>query len=239
MSNMQLPTIPGMGSDIQANMLGSKVNTNAGGGTSHLKFGAYTGKWSFGRDNEDVTDEHLIIAAPTIVHGYHLWCDKKVNKRMAPHTRECPEPQEAVRDQKGKLQEPSEARGLQGMLLLEDVDGKTDAIPVSWEHSTDGCRRSIDGVLDSIMARAVTEAVYLHPKVRLTSQPPYENAHKEGEMIHPPRLEIIGWCNGAGKEAGEPAAKIAAPADDTVEEEEVEAYAEAPKRQRRKRTAAA
>jgi hypothetical protein len=228
MSNF--PAVTGLGADLQTALVENvQVNTSSAGGGAHLKYGSYNGEWSFGVDAEDATNGEVTIFTPSIVHGWHLWCDKKVYKEMVPFTSPLPQTLPPVEDERGKLQQANEARGFQCMMEFED---EGDPLQLSWEHSTVGCRSAIDSVLIEIRKKAVGEADYLYPVVKLTSRTPYENPHKSGEMIHPPELEIVGWRNQEGDWEGEKAEKIAAPkAEEPVEEAE-EAPAAPVKRRR-------
>lgn len=209
MSNF--PAVQGVGADLQAALQQSQVNETQSGGIQHIKYDSYSGAWIYGKDNIEITDEVVLINTASIVHGWHLWCDKEVETRMVPFTRALPEAMDAKRDKKNKLQEPSEARGFQCMILEENGD----AVAASWEHSTFGCRQAIDTVLIEIKARSMSEAEFLYPKVQLTSGEPYENPYKENEMIHPPVLEIVAWCNQNGEEQNKAATL---PKEDDAEE---------------------
>jgi len=241
MTDMNLPQVAGVGSLRDALTSHVKTNITQGGGEQFLGYNSYSGKWTFGKDNEVIEPEDRLRIVPEgLRHGWHLWVDKKVMEVMSSVFKPMPEEPAAVQDSKGKLQQASEARGMMAVLVLEDEDD----IQVSWEHSTDGCRRAIDGVLSELMLRAQTEAEYLYPVVSLTSGTPYENSYKPGEMITPPKIDIVGWCNQDGEEAPDAPKKVAAPkaeAEPAAEEEDAEepaAEENAPVRRRRQRTAA-
>jgi len=247
-----MTTIPAVqGGLTLQNLLKTKVKTQltTSGGESFLGYNTYSGTWAFGKDNEKLTEDDLIRVIPeSLRHGWHRWADKKVHKVMSSVFQEMPEQPEPVRDAKGKLQEASEARGLAGVLQLEDGD-----VQLSWEASTYGCRSSVDGLLADIMLRANEEAEFLYPVCVFTKGTPYENSYKEGEMLTPPVIKIVGWCNQAGEDAPDAPAQIAASTDEPEPEPEVEEPAEEeeqqeqqepeepavekPKRQRRQRSA--
>ena len=225
------PTVANVGKDLQAALGQSKVNEVAGGAVQHIKYDTYKGEWLVGKEKTNITDEEIVVNTQSIVHGWHLWVDGDNSSRMASFTADIPEQFEPVKDKKGKLQQAAEARGLQAMW----EDGDKDVL-VQWEASTFGCRSCIDSVMQSIRARAATEADFLYPIVKLGVAEPYENSYKEGEMIYNPTMEITGWCNIQGEEATD-VEKLEAPVE---EAEVIEAEAEvvedtpAPKRRRRK-----
>lgn len=246
------PTVQGMGGSLQAALTEkSKVQFSQGGNVQHVRYDSYSGDWSYGKDNEDLTGEIVTIITNSFVHGWHLWVDREVTKNMVSFTMDKPEKPEAREDRKGKVQTANEARGFQCIM-----GGGDDSVQMSWEHSTDGCRRAIDEVLETTMARALKEAEYLYPVVKLTHDTPYENSYKDGEMIYPPKLEIVGWRNKDGEDAPPDAERLEdkkyVKEDETVvedkktdpteanEEEEKEATEEtAQRRQRRRRKSAA
>ena len=200
------PAVQGMGGSLQDALVEkSKVQTSASGNMQHVRYDSYSGDWSFGKDNEDITGAEVTIITNSITHGWHRWADREVVKRMANFTEDLPEKIEPIEDRKGKMQTANEARGFQCVL---DVDSDEGSIQMSWEHSTDGCRRAIDAILDATRARALDEADFLFPVVLLKNDTPYENSYKDGEMIYPPMLEITGWRNQEGEMAGDTVAKV-------------------------------
>lgn len=205
----KFPVVKGMGGNLQEALTTKvKVQTKTAGNIQHMRYDSYSGEWSFGKDNEDLSGEEVTIITNSIVHGWHRWADQEVFKRMASFLDDLPEKPESVEDRKGKTQAASEARGFQCVL---EYEGDVESTQMSWEHSTDGCRRAIDTVLETIMARAQSEPEFLYPVVVLKHDKPYENSYKKGEMIYPPMLEIIGWRNAEGEDAPDETAKIEAP----------------------------
>jgi len=232
------PTVQGMGGSLQTALKDRvKIHTSVGGNVQHIRYDSYSGQWSYGKDNEPITGEVVTIITPSFTHGWHRWVDREVFKRMVTFLDELPEKPDTVEDRKGKPQNANEARGFQ--CVLNDAG---DPIQMSWEHSTDGCRRAIDSLLETTMARAQHEPEFLYPVVKLTSDTPYENSYKDGEMIHPPLLELQGWQNQEGAPDLRPHTneKIedAAPPPD-AKEEKTEIEAEQSRRQRRPRPSAA
>jgi hypothetical protein len=190
------PVVQGVSGGLQSALTErSKVQTTQSGNFQHIRYDSYTGAWSFGKDNEELTGWRATIITDSIAHGWHLWVDREVTKRMVGFTENLPEKPESREDRKGNLQTANEARGFQ--CVLEDEDG----VQMQWEHSTDGCRRAIDTVLDVIRGRAMEEAEYLYPVIVFGQGTAYENSYKAGEMIVPPQLDIIGWRNMDGKDA--------------------------------------
>jgi hypothetical protein len=242
MTDMNLPQVAGVGSLQDALKTQVKTDITRGGGSEQfLGYNSYSGKWTFGKDNDEIEPEDRLRIVPEgLRHGWHLWVDKKVTKVMSSVFKPMPEEPAAQTDAKGKLQQAGESRGMTAVLVDEEGD-----IQLSWEASTDGCRRAIDGVLSELMLRAQTEAEYLYPVVSLTTGEPYENSYKAGEMISPPRIDILGWCNQDGEDAPDAAPQIAKAEakeeefEPEAKEEEVEPAEEnAPVRRRRQRPAA-
>lgn len=235
-----LPDVKNTSTLQEALLTQVKTPITRNGGESFLGYNSFSGTWTFGKDNEPLEPEDVVRLVPEALrHGWHRWADRKVTKIMSSVFVDMPAEPEAVEDAKGKHCHASEARGLMGVLELEDGD-----IQLSWEASTHGCRSSIDSVLSEIMSRAATEAEYLYPVVSFGSGPAYENTYKPGEMILPPRIAIVGWSNKEGDLAPDAAMKIAAPKPDFVPtpaepdapDDQSDLFEEeAPKRQRRKR----
>jgi hypothetical protein len=180
--------------DIAAAVAKSQMHSADVGGVGHIKFDPYTGRWSFGKDNEDICDAVVTLITDSIQHGWHLWVDREVEKTMTSFINPLPERLPSRRDRKEKMQDANEARGIQA--VLEDEDG----VQLSWEHSTVGCRQCIDKIMTAIRARAVSDPAYLYPVAILTHDTPYANKHgKDGEMLYPPMMEIIGWRDRKGQ----------------------------------------
>lgn len=193
MSNF--PAVQGLGGSLQSALTERvKVSAKESGGTVHLKYGSYTGEWTFGKDQEDVTGEQITVFTPSISHGWHLWADKKVTKLTVPFTEDIPEELPARKDERGNICQATEARGFQCMLEMDD----DDTINLSWEVGTTGGRQAVDALLNEIRRKAMNEAEFLYPVVKLGSRDGYENPNKKGEMISPPKLEVVGWRNQEG-----------------------------------------
>jgi len=237
MSNF--PTVQGMGGSLQEALKDRvKINTTSSGNIQHIRYDSYSGDWTFGKDSEEITGEIVTIITNSIVHGWHRWVDREVFKRMVSFLDDLPEKPGNVEDRKGKVQVANEARGFQCVM----GEGE-DSVQMSWEHSTDGCRRAIDNVLEAMMARAQEEAIFLYPVVKLGNDKPYENSYKDGEMIYPPTLELVGWRDADGNDAPDVAGKIEdkteakadkANAENNPPEDEEKENGEPPKRQRRR-----
>jgi len=234
MSNF--PTIQGLGSSLQEALKERvKINTSAAGNVQHIRYDSYSGEWSYGKDNEDITGQTVTVITKSFTHGWHRWADREVVKRMASFVEDLPEKPEPVEDRKGKQQYASEARGLQCVL-----DDGGDSIQLSWEHSTDGCRRAIDHVLEMTKGRAQDEPRFLYAVCTLGTDKPYENSYKDGEIITPPKLEIIGWRDEDGVDAPDTIAKVAdkSGGGDEAPDEESEDLDTAPRQKRGRRSSA-
>jgi hypothetical protein len=215
------PVIAGTGPALQDALVNKvQVTPTVQGGGQFAKYGSYDGDWVFGRENEDLNGLEVTLITSSFSHGWHRWVDRDVTKSMASFLQPLPDKLPPMEDRRGNMQYAGEARGVQFILLGETDDEA--AIQITWEGATDGCRRCLDGVLEQTMARAQTEAEFLFPVVVLGHDTPYENKHKDGEMIYPPKMDIVGWRNQAGELAEETEA-LAAPA----KEQEAETPAEA------------
>lgn len=223
------PTVANVG-DL-ADALQNKVkvkDTSSKAGIQFLKNHYTTGEWSLGAERLDMTGETLIINTQSIMHGWQLWVDSKLEEdKMAPFIQDLPIEPEPVetRNRKGQTETiyAREARSLQGMYEGDLVE---------FAGTSHGVLSCIDTLLNAIRARSFEDKEFLYPEVKLSCAEPYENKYKKGEMVHNPVFEIVGWYNMAGDPApdAKPALEKAQVEDDGEEDE-----APAPTRRRRRK----
>ena len=222
------PAVANVGSDLQAALGQSKVKETAQGGMQHMRFGAYTGEWSYGKEGLDITDEEIIVNTQSLQHGWVQWCNQKPTERMVSFVEDLPIPMEDVKDKKGVVCQAQEARGFQAMLPEDDG---THTL-VSFVNNSFGARKGVDVLMNAIRVKAGTTADFLYPKVRLTEDGnSYENPNKKGETIFNPMFEIVSWHNMAGDVEGEAATQVEDQSDPEPEVKEEEA----PKTNKRRR----
>lgn len=196
------PTTQANITDLSTALKQSKVDQTGGNaGKAFLKFEFRTGKFFFGRDQEEVTGEKIIVNTHSFVHGWILWHNKQPNKVVRSFVEPLPEPMPAMGND-----QPSEARGFEAR--FEDDD---DTI-ISFETNSYGGRKGADNLLQEVMLKSAGgEEAFLFPVVKLTSES-YEA--KQGGVIHNPIFKVVDWCdidgnleseNGTKKLAGEQA----------------------------------
>ena len=225
--------------DMAARLANSKVNTNQATGGAFLKFDFNTGEFSAGRDNDDVTDELVLINTQLISHGWIAWADNKAQKLFRPFDEDLPIQPAPLTDSRGKTKDFSEARLMVGAFV-------DDGEMFTYENNSYGCVKGVSTLLSAILAKATDGTANYYPKVKLTSESYAGSGERSGKTNFNPIFEVVAWCDIDGNEEGEAPAQIAAePAEVEPEvEPEVEtetmpeAEAEAPQpRQRRKRKA--
>ena len=233
MSNF--PATQSIGSDLQAALGQSKVQSTMTGGVQHLRFKSVAdegdntgGMWTYGKDAVECSNDEILINTQSIRHGWHMWVDNELDDVMVPFVQSLPDEPAPVKDAKGKIKQASEARELQGMFI--DTD---EPFPIQFATSSYGGRAGIDDLLNQIRARAVTEPTYLYPVVTLDHAEPYANPHKAGQMVYNPKFNIVRWCDMEGNPEEGPAKALPA----VEEPEAAEAVEEAAPTRRRRRTA--
>lgn len=203
---MNLPAVKLSATEL-ANALGhSKVSETGGGGIGgYLRFAFETGEWTYGRDQEEVTDDTIVVNTAQIGHGWVLWHQGEADKKMVRFNEELPEPMEAIewvdKQQKKQISEPSQARTFSGVFLDEGQPGE----PLQFDTNSYGGRQGVDALLAAIKARAASGETDLFPVVKLSSDSYYNKAYSK--EIHNPVFEIVGWMN----EMGEPAEQAEEP----------------------------
>jgi len=187
------PTAQNSATSLAAALTESKVQeTTSNAGKAFLKFDFKSGDFTFGRDAVDVTDEEICINTYSIQHGWVLWVNGSAQKEMVPFNQSLPAPMPA---QQGN--EPSEARGFEARFLDDE-----DTIIV-FESNSYGGRQGVDTLLNAVKGRALSgEETFLFPIVKLTST---SYKAKQGNTIHNPKFEIVGWVDAEGNRQTETA----------------------------------
>ena len=203
----------------------------ASGGKAFMKFDFMSGRYTFGRESEDITGAEMVVNFTTMTHGWTVWANNKPTKASAHFTQPLPPRISAVGGN-----EPTESRSFTGRFLDDDE------AELEFSTNSHGGRQGADKLRAEIKLRASAgEKAFLFPIVELTSES-YANAKQGGKLTYNPVFKIVGWVDSQGLEAEE-AKSIAAPKPKTrakakpepaveVEEEVVE---EAPVRKRRRR----
>lgn len=209
------PTTQSSITDLSSALAQSKVHhaDNSSAGKAFLKFNFKDGSFTFGRDQEDITGEEIVVNVATFAHGWTLWVNGQPQKEMRSFVEQLPEPMPSVDGN-----QPSESRGFEARFPEED----DDTILV-FETNSFGGRKGADKLLTEVSIRSASgEAEYLYPVVRLASES-YKS--KQGSTIHNPIFEVVGWMNQDGVRQGEMA---------RVESPESEPEEETPVRRRRR-----
>lgn len=201
------PTTQSSITDLSSALAQSKVHhaDNNAAGKAFLKFNFKDGSFTFGRDQEEITGEEIVVNVATFAHGWTLWVNGQPQKVMRSFVEQLPEPMPSVDGN-----QPSESRGFEARFPEED----DDTILV-FETNSFGGRKGADKLLTEVSIRSASgEAEYLYPVVRLTSES-YKS--KQGSTIHNPVFEVVGWMNQDGVRQGE-TPRVEAPESEPEEE---------------------
>lgn len=201
------PTIQNSITDLSSALAQSKVHhaDNSSAGKAFLKFNFKDGSFTFGRDQEEITGEEIVVNVATFAHGWTLWVNGQPQKVMRSFVEQLPEPMPSVDGN-----QPSESRGFEAR--FPEVDDDTILV---FETNSFGGRKGADKLLTDVSIRSASgEAEYLYPVVRLTSES-YKS--KQGSTIHNPVFEVVGWMNQEGVRQGE-TARVEAPESHPEEE---------------------
>lgn len=201
------PTTQSSITDLSSALAQSKVHhaDNSSAGKAFLKFNFKDGSFTFGRDQEEITGEEIVVNVATFAHGWTLWVNGQPQKVMRSFVEQLPEPMPSVDGN-----QPSESRGFEARFPEAD----DDTILV-YETNSFGGRKGADKLLTEVSIRSASgEAEYLYPVVRLTSE---NYKSKQGSTIHNPVFEVVGWMNQDGVRQGE-TARVEAPESEPEEE---------------------
>lgn len=187
---MTLPAIQASASSLAARVANAKMPAAAGAGVGgFLKFDFNSGDWTFGRDQDEVTGDVILINTNTICHGYILWHEAKATKVLATFDNDMPPAPPA----KGNDQ-PSEARAFAAAFFDDGKPGEQ----MTFETNSFGGRKAVDAIIREVINRVTAgETVSLYPLVKLSSDS-YRNKTYHNKLIHNPVFEIIDWCDQNG-----------------------------------------
>lgn len=180
------PTTSTKITDLSTALAHNQVNqTTSGAGRAFIRFDFKTGNFYFGRDQEEITGEKIVVNTASFTHGWVLWVNGSAQKIMRSFVEQLPEPMPAVgHDQ------PTEARGFEAR--FEDDE---DTILV-FESNSYGGRKGADTLLSAISLKSASgEKEFLYPVVELNSE---SYKAKQGGTIHNPVFNVVDWVNADG-----------------------------------------
>lgn len=211
--------------DLSTAIANSQVQeTQSTGGFSFLKCDYLSGTWILGRDQEDVTDEEVLINTATIQHGWILWSGGRNTKSMVAFNQPLPMAMESI-----GADHPSEGRSLQGAMI-------DNGEPLIFDTNSMGGRKGVDALWKEIMLQNEYGSAFLYPKVKLTSES-YVNKKQGGKLCYNPVFKLMWFCDKNGD--AEPSGKNKQGVENKIiEPEEVPVDTHEPKRQRRRRKGA-
>src|SRR5690554_1716822 len=175
------PTTQSTITDLSSALAHSKIQNagNSSAGKAFLKFNFKDGSFTFGRDQEDITGEEIVVNVATFAHGWTLWVNSQPQKVMRSFVEPLPDPMPAVDGN-----QPSESRGFEARFPEED----DDTILV-FETNSFGGRKGADKLLTEVSVRSASgEAEYLYPVVRLTSESYKRSEEHTSELQSRPHL---------------------------------------------------
>lgn len=217
------PTTQTKITDLSTALQQSKVNQtgNSSAGKAFIRFDFKSGNFSFGRDQEEITGEEIVVNATSFVHGWVLWHNGQPSKVMRSFVEQLPEPMPALGDD-----QPSEGRGFEAR--FED-DEETILV---FESNSYGGRKGCDNLLHQVMMKSAEgEESFLYPVVKLDSE---NYKAKQGGTIHNPVFTVVDWVDVEGhRESEKGTKKVASKSDAEPVEETAEDEEQAPRRRRR------
>lgn len=200
------PTTTAKITDLSAALSQSKVQqTASGAGKAFIRFDYKTGDFFYGRDQEEITGEEIVVNTASFAHGWVLWVGGQAQKVMRSFVEPLPEPMPAVgHDQ------PTEARGFEARFQDDE-----ETILV-FESNSFGGRKGCDNLLSAISLKSGSgENEFLYPVVKLESE---SYKAKQGGIIHNPMFTVVNWMNADGElESVSGTKKLTEQTDDTEE----------------------
>lgn len=201
------PTTSTKITDLSSALKQSKVQqTTSSAGKAFIRFDFKTGEFFYGRDQEEITGEQIVVNTASFSHGWVLWVGGQAQKVMRSFVEPLPEPMPAVgHDQ------PTEARGFEAR--FED-DEETILV---FESNSYGGRKGCDSLLAAITMKSSSgEEDFLFPVVKLESE---SYKAKQGGTIHNPVFKVVDWMNAEGElESTNGTKKIASESEPEEEE---------------------
>lgn len=206
MSNAVAIPVPSsaLASRLRTAVAPTTASDNAG--KAYLRFDFQTGKWTCGKEQDDVTDIEALINTASIGHGWTMWVAGTPKKVMAPFDQDLP----MAMPPEGNVQ-PQEARVLSGAF----TDGSGEFI---FETNSLGGRNGVDAIIKAVIVRAQAgHETFLYPVVLLSSSSYTHKTH--GRLIHTPVFSIVDWADINGVREGQ--GMIGNDPDEDLEEDEV------------------
>jgi len=154
------------------------------GSKAFLRFDFKTGRFFFGRDQEEVTGDKLVLNIASFTHGWTLWINGKPQKVQTPFSEPIPNPMAPVDGT-----DPSESRGFEARFMDDE-----NTI-VAFETSSYGGRKGCDAILGEAIVRARSGSEYLFPVVELESE---SYKAQQGGTIHNPVFKAVDWMDQEG-----------------------------------------
>lgn len=208
------PTTQNSTTDLVSALKGSQIQSNANqaGGKSFMKFDFKSGDYTFGRENEEITGDEIVINTYTFTHGWTIWANGKPVKTAVPFNQQLPMEPAPIDGNAASESRSFEAR------FMDDED-----TIIVFDTNSYGGRKGCDTVFGEISNRANQgEGEFIFPIVKLESE---SYKAQQGSTIHNPVFTVVGWMNEEGQRQDGMKEQLDAP------EEVAE---EAPKRRRRK-----
>jgi hypothetical protein len=159
-------------------------------GKVFLRFDFQTGKWTAGKEQEDVTDIECLVNTASIGHGWTMWVAGTPKKAIVPFDQPMPQAMQP----EGQVY-PQEARVLAGAF----ADGSGEFV---FETNSLGGRNGVDQVIKQVIIRAQQgHETFLYPVVELSSSSYTHKTH--GRVIHTPVFKILEWADINGVREGQ------------------------------------
>lgn len=187
-------------------------------GKVFLRFDFQTGKWTAGKEQENVTGVEALINTASIGHGWTMWVAGSPRKAIVSFDQPMP----AAMPPEGQTY-PQEARVLAGAF----TDGSGEFV---FETNSLGGRNGVDAIIKQVIIRAQQgHETFLYPVVELSAGSYTHKTH--GRVIHTPKFEILDWADINGVRENQAMIATATDADD--EDDYEKEVVETPVRRRR------
>jgi len=172
--------------DLRSALQNSQVQeTSSSGSNAFMKFDYKTGGFTFGRDNEDISGEEIVVNIATFKHGWTIWAEGKPHKTVVPFTAPLPLEPASIGDNHASESRSFEAR------FLDD-----DETILQFDINSYGGRKGCDALLNAVKVRASIEnETHLFPVVKLDNES-YKS--KQGSTIHNPVFTVVNWMDDEG-----------------------------------------
>lgn len=151
-------------------------------GRMFLRFDFQSGKWTCGKEQEDVTGLEALVNTASIGHGWTMWVGGTPKKVIAPFDQPMPQ----AMPPEGQVF-PQEARVLAGAF----TDGSGEFV---FETNSLGGRNGVDAIIKAVILRAQQgHETFLYPVIALQSSSYTHKTH--GRLIYTPMFNILDWAD--------------------------------------------